>query len=103
MGFFPLLCLHHVKGAAGHTGLQGDEKPLNNSLPTNHSTPSLASERGRVRAASAPWPRREVTGVRDLIRKPGPEQEGPLMSTQGRQGGRGQAPFLGSRDARQEA
>ena len=100
---FSLLCPHHVKGAAGHTGLQGDEKPLNNSLPANHSNPSLASERGRVRAASAHWPRREVRGARDLIRKPGTEQEGPLMSTGGRQGGRGQAPFSGGWDARQEA
>lgn len=73
------------------------------SHSTIHSNPSLASERGRVRAASAHWPRREVRGARDLIRKPGTEQEGPLMSTGGRQGGRGQAPFSGGWDARQEA
>lgn len=54
--FFSLLCPHHVKGAAGHTGLQRDEKLLNSSLPTNHSAESLASERGRVSAASGHGP-----------------------------------------------
>lgn len=43
MGFF-LLYSHHIKGAAGNTSVQGSEKPLNNSLFINHSTPSLAFE-----------------------------------------------------------